>query len=297
MDNEPLFYILKYRLPASETQNLLGRFVKHFNSPLDVYTPEKPAEIFDSLPVVQTTIKDAHLFIQSANDKTLKIVLQNLLSFGKASSGRQELNLGSSRIKTWRLRQREDVFKALIANDAVKRKVLEYLPVGGKLYMIVGMMTCEHAHIKGFGQSGNKVSSSGTVPVSQMAALVSGVPVSIPVGNIEVQTETLSSADWSLSGKAQGAEVFAVEYRIVKRPFVGFGKSLSLAKKNPHFNTGLTYGVSDDEDEESDSDGDDNGGDGSYLTLVDEGLTPSEVSMEPGVIARIDIATGLWYIA
>ncbi|SCN82190.1 uncharacterized protein FFB20_12471 [Fusarium fujikuroi] len=127
--------------------------------------------------------------------------------------------LDSQQIRTVRLQQHPDIFKAIIENDEVRQFRLE--KGNDPYFMITGYKSCMNATIEQ--TSGQKIDSQVgfTVPTGQVlaAAGVVNLPGSLPRIGASVSWNT----SWEMFGQftLQGEYIFAVEYReILKRSWI-----------------------------------------------------------------------------
>jgi hypothetical protein len=186
----------------------------------------------------------------------------------------------------------------LIQNEEVRKDLGRILPVGGKVYMVVAIMICKDAKVELVGQRANKSNTSVTAPIGKAVQAAVTATTGAPVvaglatlGDFELECATSKAADWSMKGTANGGQIFAIEYRIVRRRHLGFGKEPVLSDEKVQFEEGLTYGGSDAED--SDDEEMINTADVSFET---EGLNPGNMGMVNSMTGRYDKENGWLYL-
>lgn len=231
---------------------MLGRLVAHFYSPLDRFTPLSPANLVPealALSEYETSEKAANLVLRSSKDNSLQTRLEGLLTMGRTDAQDKGLVLRSTLVKTRRLANYDDVWDQLKNTEEVRRGLQKILPPGGKAYFVVGIMTCVDA---GLEQAENRtvgVNAGVEVPVAAIA--LGGLP--LPGLDVGLEVDRTRGENWAIGGVGVGEEVFAVEYRVVRRDWGGFGKHAVLKDDSLRGKPGLKFG-SDDSDDSCDSD-------------------------------------------
>jgi hypothetical protein len=200
---EPTFYLLKRRLPASESAHLLGRVVQEYQDPTFDYTPEEPSksltpETFNEFLLGVQHEKSAHITSRASQDAKLWARLKGLLLMSSSSAAGGSTEVTSPEITTRRIKRETDYFKALKMVPEVRRKVLEMCPLGGKVYLIVGTMSIQTAEFKLTGNRHNNATIAGTLPVggvASAAAASGGVPLLTGTANAQVGGQQTNSVD------------------------------------------------------------------------------------------------------
>lgn len=311
MGEKPVFYVLRRRLPSSETPNMLGRFVRHFQDPTAEYTPEEPAKHIDLTNFILKTddyetgdAENPALKVKSAKDDKLKSILRGLLSVSFSHAEQREMELDSPCLTTRRLKNFRTVFQTLKAVPEVRRAVLEMLPVGGKIYLVVGIMTFSTAIVR---HEGNKSASNHTeakLPIGNVVTAAVGAPPIMGTQKVGVAVEQSSStsSDWASRAKvvAEGddaEEIFAVEYRVVTRDWAGLGKEPVYRPWAPAYRGGLTYGRSIDVNRSDEDDEDDEDEDSAVqkVEILESELSPGGVGHLGGKSAELDESGFLYY--
>ncbi|KAL0940230.1 uncharacterized protein CTRU02_202993 [Colletotrichum truncatum] len=257
-NQEPTFYLLKRRLPSNETPLMLGRIVRQFQDPTASYVPEDPSLIFAGLQshILETQDRDVELLSRASRDSELAAKLKGLLSLNSSLSRQSETRVESSLVITRRLKNLDTVWAALKGDTAVATRVQEMIKSKGKAFMVTGVMVIQSGSIQRLGARQSEQGASAHIPVGAAAA-ASGVPIRADI-NAEVSVSHGSELDWSMKGNVgqdgtdNSEEIFAVEYKVLKRGWLG--KDVKLQSKVPDFKGGSTYADDDDDDDESDDD-------------------------------------------
>ena len=274
---EPAFFLLKRRIPALDSGQLLGRIIQQYQDPSFDYTPESPSESLTAATFQKYLLgvqhdDTAHFKAQASQDEKLWTKIAGLLSFSATSADGGTTEIISPRITTRRLKLETDYFNALKANPEARRKILEMCPVGGKpVYLIVGTMSIQTATFKKTGTHRNNTDASSVLPVgaaATAAAASAGMPISPQaVPNPEIGVQRSNSSDWKMdfsatargeNGEAdEGAEeVFAISCKAVTRDWQGFGSGLKMKTKRPEYRGGQHFGGDDDSGADNESDDD-----------------------------------------
>lgn len=301
---EPTFFLLKRRLPASETEDMLGRIVRLFEDPLFAYTPESPAksltpEIFNQFVASPQHDDSAQLRTKASQDEKLWAKLKGLFSLSSEFAEGGSTLVTSPRITTRRLKQEITYFNALKSVPDVRREILEMCSVGGKVYLIVGTVSVQTATFKstGFQRSKNKAAVSLPVSAVASAAAASG-GVILPISGVdpELGTGHSTSSSWStqFTTTATGAdgeenlcseEVFAVACREITREWHGLGSDVKMRLKRPQYTGGQHFGEGDESDQEKEEEDEDAElAAAETLRLADSGFNAMNFGADPVVV-------------
>ncbi|KAL8994422.1 MAG: hypothetical protein Q9169_005609 [Polycauliona sp. 2 TL-2023] len=274
---EPTFFVLKRRIPASDSLHLLGRVIHHYQDPTFDYTPESPSEsltalTFDKFLLGVQHDDTAHFKAQASLDETLWAKVGALLSISSNSAQGGTTEVISPRITTRRLKLETDYLNALKADPQVRRKMLEMCPVGGSpAYLIVGTMSIQTATFSSSGTQHHNTTASSELPIgaaATAAAVSAGIPLAPHAApDPEIGVQRSNSSDWTMefSATATGKdgeadesaeEVFAIACKAVTRDWQGFGSDVKLKGKRPEYRGGQHFGNNDDSNADEDSDND-----------------------------------------
>jgi hypothetical protein len=267
---EPKFFLLKRRLPATESANILGRVVQHYQDPTRDYTPDSPSrsvtpDVFKTFLLGVQYDTNAFLKAQAARNDGFRAKFSALLSFSTNSAEGGSTTVESPRIITRRLKLEQNYFEALKAVPEVRRRLLEMCSVGDKVYLIVGTMSAETAK---FEQTvaqtkGSSLSGSLQLPLG-VAMSMGGVPHLDKVSSPEASTSHSESSKWSMkfsstaigeddsSGDAE--EVFAVACREISRSWRNLGQDVKMKTKPPEYRGGQHFGTEEDSDSADEDD-------------------------------------------
>ncbi|KAK1755542.1 hypothetical protein QBC47DRAFT_380624 [Echria macrotheca] len=269
---EPTFYLLKRRLPASESGNLLGRVIRRYEDPTLDYTPESPSaaltpDVFSRFVLgpqhddyVRFTAQTSH-----TNDRWLKFLTK--LSSSQSTSG--ATTVSAPRITTRRLKLEGEYFAALKATPEVRRRMLEMCPAGDKVYLVVGTMSVRG----GTFDRATSRTNGRTVGVSLPLAAAAGAAamahgVVLPCGAADVVPEaeagvtrkqtaaSVESFRTAAGGDDDGDEVFAISCKVITRTWQGLGRDVRVKARQPEYRGGQHFGESDESDSESEDEED-----------------------------------------
>ncbi|OAQ59802.1 hypothetical protein VFPPC_09916 [Pochonia chlamydosporia 170] len=266
----PTFFLLKNRMPASESADLLGRVVRRYQDPVFDYTPESPestltSDVFARFRLSPQYDDDARYTGQAALSSNALFQLLTRLSASNTTSNTTAVV--SPRIVTRRLKLESEYFAALKANPAIRRKLLEMCPVNDKVYLIVGTMSVQEASFERSTLMGRSTNTGITLPLglaASAASIATGVPLpgvadAIPdaEAGFERGSVVSSTASFTTSVK-EGEEVIAIACRTVTRTWRGFGKDVQMGTRQPEYRGGQHFGEgsgSDSEFEDEDEGG------------------------------------------
>ncbi|KAL2135252.1 hypothetical protein VTI74DRAFT_9237 [Chaetomium olivicolor] len=228
---EPTFYLLKHRLPPSESTNLLGRIIRRYQDPTLDYTPDcpstalSPPENFSRflLPAQHST--DAHLTActTASSSRYLKF-LARLFSSGATSAS---TTIASPRVTTRRLKLERDT----LALTQRGKEAGVALPLG----MAAGV-----------------AGLAGGVPLPGVGAEV--MPdLEAGVGRTS-SSASMGTFSTSADGDGEGREeVFAIACKVITRTWKGIGRDVRVRCRQPEYRGGQHFG----DDGRSDSDEED----------------------------------------
>ncbi|KAK0736382.1 hypothetical protein B0T21DRAFT_366815 [Apiosordaria backusii] len=299
---EPTFFLLKRRLPPSESAHLLGRIIRRYQDPTLDFTPDCPSDaltpaIFNKFLLEPQDDNSASFTAQSATNRNLYLKFISLLSTASTSSSATTVT--SPRITTRRLKLEQAYFNTLKSIPEVRRQILEMCPIGDKVYLVVGTMSVATATFTS-ATSTSKTNTVGvSVPLGLMAsaATTASVGLPLPPGVAEMMPNfDMGVAKGDLKGgesryetHEQREEVFAVACKAVTRTWQGLGGDVRVAARNPEYRGGQHLGEDTDEGEDEDE-GEDDGVDEEMLaralTLVDHNAMNMKSGVDSGWISN-----------
>ncbi|KAL8296510.1 hypothetical protein RB597_005882 [Gaeumannomyces tritici] len=258
------FFLLKRRLPASESATVLGQIVKDFLNPTSDYTPLSPEEaltpgVWSSFLLEEQTDHNAHITAASSKDHSFWTRVTAVVSVTAHNAQDSSSEITSPSIAVRGLKRESAYLAALKGVPEVRREILRLCPVGGKAYLVVGTMSFQTATVKREGSRAAGAGVSATVPVGELATAAAGAPC------VELGAERSSSAAWTTDYEVNGAEgnksnggqeVFAVACKEISRSLLGLGTDIKLRTKQPEYRGGVHFGSDDssESDEEEDED-------------------------------------------
>ena len=289
---QPKFFLLKRRLPASESAHLLGRVVQRYQDPTVDFTPNSPAEtltaeIFQSFLLGVQYDTDAILKAQASRNDGIRTKLSGLVSLSTTSVEGGSTIVESPCIIARRLKREKAYFEALKAIPKVRREVLDMCPVGHKVYLIVGIMSAQSAKFERKMTQSKSTSVSASLKPPLSVALSVGAPHANGITAPEASSSFSDSSEWAMKfssaavGEAgssvEAEEVFAVACKEISCGWGGIGHDVKLKVKSPEYRGGQHYGT----EEESDA-SDEDEADEEKEALAAQGL--SLVEVEPSAL-------------
>jgi hypothetical protein len=266
MDHEPTFYLLKHRLPPSESANLLGRIISRYQDPTLEYTPESPSATlsqFNDFLLPPQHDHNARLTTQTTHSSSRHLKYLTRLSSSQTTTAATTVT--SPCITTRRLKREQDYFDALKAVPDVRRKMLEMCPVGGRVYLVVGTMSLRAGtfHRTALAEGARSVGVAVPMGIAAAAAGVSLPGIGDALPGVDVGVRRAGSVGSRASfetgvggGEDGGEEVFAVACKVVKRTWRELGRGVTVRSRQPEYRGGQHFGESDeDSDEMSDEEG------------------------------------------
>jgi hypothetical protein len=285
MLKEKTWYVLKDSIPASRVDQLLGSIVQDFRDPTAGYLPTtaQPRQLVPAIAdLVETRDLEARVEVEKIRSSALSAQLFEVLTGGHSRSREANLVLESSSIHTRKLVNHAKPFADLIAQPTVRTELEAALKQGGKrkLYFVVGIKTCSRSHFSSTTSRKNESSFGGAVPLDAMA----GIPGLLPVANVGASITLSSGTTTGTSATLLDDRIFALEYRVARRDWFGYGSQPKLGDKLDGNDGGNFFGNEEDSDAESeDEDGVES------LGLVDSQHTPTCL-LEDG--AQVDGGSG-----
>jgi hypothetical protein len=271
--DEPFYILLNpwSWLSIHEIPNLLGRTVKNFYSPTDQYTPDgSPGQYTNRKISIRGPVKDFKLHTQLHNAGGIQGQIDKIAQFQDSFERFARSELDGKNIWAVRLEQVGEAFKAITQNSTVITTLQQWLRpfVYKEAYFIVGLLIAEDAAVSTTLNSENSASGNVTAPLSTIAQLAAGSPITMPMGDLSAGGSTEHSFQQSLSGHVEGQRIIALDCRVVYRPKLR--NQLHLKDRNPRAALPARKFASDDEDPEL----------GGRLGIVDFG---------PDVFCRVEL--------
>lgn len=263
---KPEFWTIQPLFPdGARSDDFLGRIVQSDYDLEGAFTPKgKPIDLIDAGLVqlgragevkVQDgyqPLQDVEGTLKSRSETKVLGTFTQLLSMRHQQDKIKSIDYKASKIRMKRLSDHPLAFEALIKDRQVQTDLDKYLKNGGKALMIVGLLIWEDAEITFEQENSKEDSIKGKMPVD---AAMGGARLPPPgnATNVEVEASQTTAEESVLRAKVPGLSVFALEFRVIKRNFMGFGtkKQLGggLARRG-----GIKFGDKEGNDEEKDED-------------------------------------------
>ena len=298
MAKEPTYFLLKRRLPASV--DLLGRITDSFQDPTGgSYTPEHPSSLIGAEEILETKETKFELNAKSTQHQSRGARLCELLQSQKSTSSDSSLYVDSPQVTSRHLTQYRKVFERLKNVDEIRDELQDVLPVGGQAYMIVGTMSINNALAERHGHASRELDMDASLPTVDT---LTGIPTGTDISSVGTSASKKSSNHWTLNSRTDGWETFAVQYRVIKRSWGGFGKRAIFTNREPEYQGNLTYGNNDatigegygfmeaEEDEDSQDDEAD-----VVAEISEEVISLEDAPMDRGKAPILDAELGLLY--
>ncbi|KAL4971325.1 hypothetical protein BDW66DRAFT_146308 [Aspergillus desertorum] len=270
MRSKRTWYVLKDSIPADKATRLLGAIVQDFRDPLACYTPREaiPAEIVPAIGASVITVDtDAKTEVASVRATTFSTQLLETLSGCLGQTRADHLTLEAASIQTWKMENHAQIFEELIAHSGV-RADLDGRLRSGKVFFIVGLKLCSSARFSRVDGKFKERSLGVQVPLD--AAI--GLPGMLPNLTVGQSAAVSGQVTTRYSGLADGDRIFAIEYRVARTDWFGYGSHTTLGRKVDAKDGGRFFSEH-DEDEEASEDEDYDGVEDEQLRLVDEAYT------------------------
>jgi hypothetical protein len=217
------FFLLNERLPGTSSHDLLGCIVVDPLNPFNIYTPKKkpPSTILQDEMVDTTLEKDIYQVIDTSHGTKFIAKLEQLLRIQRDVSTLTSRIINAPYVRTARLRSHDDIFRKLSAHTEVRAHLGEVLErAGGQAYMAVGVKTCFDGSFVTMKNSNFSITAEATLPVKEFAGALKTLgylgQITDPKMSLDVWKQIRSAA----AAKGVGEEVFAVEYRLIRKRLV-----------------------------------------------------------------------------
>jgi hypothetical protein len=270
MIKDRTWYVLKDSIPASSVDQLLGSLVQDFRDPTAGFLPSnaKPRELVPGIAnLVETHDLDARVEVNKVRSTALSTQLFEILTGSHIRSREASLVLESLSIHTRRLVNHAQLFADLIVQPPVKTGLEALWKSSGKrnLFFVVGVKTCSHSTLS----ATNGRTRENEVGVALPLDAVIGSPGLIPGATVGASVSVSNGVTTVMSLKREDERIFALEYRIVRRDWFGFGNQSRLSDKLDDTDGGHFFGPEDSDAESDDAEDEDDDDLAETLGLVD----------------------------
>jgi len=225
----PRFLVLTEPIPASELDNLLGRFVVDCFSPLDISAPKSGKSVGEQYKLDPILSEDVAVILKLCKERSAGTRLQSILELAASRGWNQELRMESSKIRTYRLKSHNCVFEDIISDEVRLKEVKAlfnyskggFLRTRRQLFMITGVKVISDSSYS-LGQTvDNSQDVTVTIPVSQAINTVApGLGVVVNFVDPEVSGSHKNQSSATQSFKTIQDQIFAVEYRTITKPLL-----------------------------------------------------------------------------
>lgn len=258
--NPPRFVVLDYPVPAEDVSDVLGRFVVDYSSPLDRSAPAKLPGFTKEYIYDCGSDTNVSILLQSSSNEVLRGKLDQIFSLVSSRDTTRRRELSSECIKTYRVRDHDKLFDRIGSLPEIKKEVEALFYRSGQrvsqIYMVVGVKTVQDATSKTEKGGSSSNETTATLPFGA-AVTAAGVPAD-PRSTVGAEWQQSSASSAVYDAKHQGEQIFAVEYRVVKKRLLAKwrgGNVMGLGGiKSYGWGEGTMAGDSDSEDEDDDDD-------------------------------------------
>ena len=214
--NQPQFVLTDCYPVDGVGEELLGRVVANYSSPLDDYCPSDPRPALGALARKTETIDTNFSSLLSVErNKTVAAKIGHILNIDIEKQENEKSNVISKIVRTRRLEQHFVCFQALLKKH--EKEVVDLTRrAGGVAYMVVGFKSC----LDGFMGKGREVARNHTAEVTAPVGLLStaashgvvniGDTFDSTVGHASQASQTAST-----QATMVGERIFAVRYRVL----------------------------------------------------------------------------------
>lgn len=240
MSDKLTFYLLKQlNFINDDATKWLGRIVKEYDSPIANSVPADPT-LYLPTPdhVYNTSIANATALLKASSSQKFKTVLANVLDGNYERTGTREANVVTKKLTRWRIRNDEEVLAKLLADESVKTRVSTWLSLMGKpVYFIVGVLVAEDIDTSAKTSASRTIGGNVDVPIIDIATAAAGVPLPLNLGGISFEENTSRSSDYEVQGQSQGTQIFAMEYKMLRRRLFSLSGKVEDKGYGPTFDT------------------------------------------------------------
>ena len=245
MDHKPFFEILDQErlIPADELSQWLGRIVKHHREPEASYTPTDPSP-FVIYPLSVTEIDNVFGNFSSLKSNSVSLALSNTVSLSNSGSTGGTTGFDSKRIVSVRLQRHDKIFRSLRENNEVQEDLREMLtPGGGPAFMIVGVLLWSDATFTSTRSLTSVASTNVSSPLAAAFKIATGTSMPAIV-DVSISPSKDTSTSKTLQGVSLGSHIFAIQYKMVRRPSFALGRSFTprLEDKGPRVEGSKKFG-------------------------------------------------------
>jgi len=243
MSDKLTFYLLKQlNFINDDPTKWLGRIVKEYDSPIANSIPSDPS-IYIPTPghIYNTSIANATTLLKASSSQKFKTVLANVLGGSYERAGAKEVNVVTKKLTRWRIRNDEEVLAKLLADESVKTRLSAWLSLMGQpVYFVVGVLVAEDIDTSAKTSASRSIGGMVDVPVIDIATAAAGVPLPLNLGGISFEKKTTRSSDYEVQGQSQGSQIFAMEYKVLKRRLFSLSGKVEDKGYGPTFDTSPT---------------------------------------------------------
>jgi hypothetical protein len=208
-------------LPDASGRTVLGAIVPDYEHPMQNTIPDNASKIIPEDWLAKPT-EDGNFKVAmtKATSQNARARLGDILTLHFSKDKTNELDLTSTLVKTFALKQPDKVFK-LLRKD-YKDEILEMINKApnrnkGAVFQIVALKTCKDAEISSKGSEAKSRNTNIKLPVKELVtAATHGMPPPINP-DIEGNIDNTETAIRDGSQVAKGERIFAVQYRLVKK--------------------------------------------------------------------------------
>jgi hypothetical protein len=192
----------------------LGCLVPDTTNPVQDFWPEKPETLLAD-QVGKRTITNLRELLGENKYAGVRTRLSHLFSTGVRGERGQSFELIAPTSTLYSLKHPRSYFTRLCGDDNTKKWMEETLRVS-PIFLVVGLVTVTHAHVRDGHHKSKEASVGVEVPITE--ALTSGASAIVPFANVldvglEVSGGTISTK--STSFFAAGERIIGVQYRKV----------------------------------------------------------------------------------
>lgn len=269
MAKDKTWFILKDTIPANREDDLLGALVEDFRDPIAGFVPisVQPRLLVPAIAkAVETDDLNARIEIGKINSTALSAQLLEVFTGSHVRGQQTNVVLESSRIRTRKLVNHPKLFAELIAHPSVKAELETFIKTRNKrkLFFVVGIKTCLRSQLNTSKSQIRENTIGAGVPLDAVA----GIPGLIPSANLGGSVGFSTASTSGTSSTWEDERIFAIEYRVARRDWFGFGAQTELRNKLDNADGAAFFG-SDEENSDIDSETDGEGDEVDNLGLID----------------------------
>ena len=223
------FFILEpfATIPADGYMSWLGRIVKNFQDPKANFLPESidPSWIPHWEDLDDYT--NVEVLLKVARGSLAAVALQGLFSVSKTQDRTTNQSLKQERVRHVRLWQEEETLSAIIKDEAIQKKLGDWLHIKLPVYWIVGFLVSENVNFGQDHSTKNSTELKVETPINEITTAITGSPAVLKEEPLKGEYKK-STADETKLRATTGPRIFAVQYKTLRKRLLSTSRKLEI---------------------------------------------------------------------